>query len=118
MVFKEINKDSNLYCNSCFSRVAKVTVRFGTVNNAIAVRLCGECYGKLSSPQQEEPKWHKVADGDLPKNRRTVWITYINAYYQKETTEASFRHKYWVINGHRTECDVIAWCEIPKFEGE
>lgn len=54
MVFKEINKDSNLYCNSCFSRVAKVTVRFGTVNNAIAVRLCGECYGKLSSPQQEE----------------------------------------------------------------
>lgn len=42
MVFKEINSDPSLYCNSCFSRVAKVTVRFGTVNNAIAVRLCGE----------------------------------------------------------------------------
>lgn len=54
MVFKEINSDPSLYCNSCFSRVAKVTVRFGTVNNAIAVRLCGECYGKLSSPQQKE----------------------------------------------------------------
>ena len=62
------------------------------------------------------PKWHKVADGDLPKNRRNVWITYINAYYQTETTEASFRHKYWVISGHRTECDVIAWCEIPTYE--
>lgn len=47
MVFKEINSDPSLYCNSCFSRVAKVTVRFGTVNNAIAVRLCEECYGKL-----------------------------------------------------------------------
>ena len=54
MVFKEINSDPSLYCNSCFSRVAKVTVRFGTVNNAIAVRLCRKCYGKLSSPQQEE----------------------------------------------------------------
>ena len=53
---------------------------------------------------------------DLPKNRHNVWITYINAYHQTETTEASFRHKYWVINGHRTECDVIAWCEIPKYK--
>lgn len=64
------------------------------------------------------PKWHKVADGDLPKNRRNVWITYINAYHQTETTEASFRHKYWVINGHITECDVIAWCEIPQYTEE
>lgn len=63
-------------------------------------------------------KWHKVTDGDLPKNRCSVWITYINAYHQTETTEASFRRKYWVISGHRTECEVIAWCEIPKYMEE
>ena len=69
----------------------------------------------LAGLNEGRPKWHKVADGDLPKNRHNVWITYINAYYQTETTEASFRHKYWVINGHRTECDVVAWCEIPQY---
>lgn len=72
----------------------------------------------LAGLEAGKPKWHKVADGDLPKNRHNVWITYINAYHQTETTEASFRHKYWVINGHRTECDVIAWCEIPKYTKE
>lgn len=70
----------------------------------------------LAGLKAGRPEWHKVADGDLPKDRHNVWIIYINAYHQTETTEASFRHKYWVINGHRTECDVIAWCEIPKFE--
>ena len=74
--------------------------------------------GLLAGLKAAKTKWHKVADGDLPKNRHNVWITYINAYHQTETTEASFRYKYWVINGHRTECDVIAWCEIPKFEEE
>jgi len=54
MIFKEINKDPNLYCNSCFSRVAKVTVRFGTVNNAIAVRLCEECYNKFLPFSKED----------------------------------------------------------------
>ena len=54
MIFKEINKDPNLYCNSCFSRVAKVTVRFGTVNNAIAVRMCEKCYSKLLPFSKED----------------------------------------------------------------
>ena len=63
-------------------------------------------------------QWHNLRKdpNDLPKNRRNVWITYINAYYQKVTTKASFRHKFWVIDGHKTECEVIAWCEIPQFE--
>lgn len=63
-------------------------------------------------------QWHDLRKdlNDLPKNRHNVWITYINAYYQKVTTEASFRHKFWVIGGHKTECEVIAWCEIPQFK--
>lgn len=60
-------------------------------------------------------KWHKVADGDLPKNRRNVYVVYLNGYNEIEKTIASFRHKFWVFDGHKTECEIIAWCELPKY---
>ena len=71
----------------------------------------------IAGAKENGIQWHDLRKdpNDLPKNRRNVWITYINAYYQTETTEASFRHKFWVISGHKTECEVLAWCEIPKF---
>ena len=61
-------------------------------------------------------KWHKVSDGDLPKDRHNVYVVYLNGNYQLEKTIASFRHKYWVISGLKTECEIIAWCELPKWE--
>ncbi len=66
----------------------------------------------------EKMKWHKVADGDLPKDRHNVYVVYLNGYYQIEKTIASFRHKYWVFNGLKTECEIIAWCELPKYTGD
>lgn len=66
--------------------------------------------------QIEKMKWHKVSDGDLPKDRHNVYVVYLNGNYQLEKTIASFRHKYWVINGLKTECEIIAWCELPKWE--
>ena len=76
--------------------------------------------GFLEGLKAGRPQWHDLRENpnDLPKNRRNVWITYINGYNQKETTEASFRYKYWVISGHKTECEVIAWCELPTFDKE
>ena len=73
----------------------------------------------IAGAKENGTVWHDLRKdpSDLPKDRSNVWITYINAYYQTETTEASFRHKFWVIGGHKTECEVIAWCEIPRFEG-
>lgn len=66
--------------------------------------------------QIEKMKWHKVSDCDLPKDRHNVYVVYLNGNYQLEKTIASFRHKYWVINGLKTECEIIAWCELPKWE--
>ena len=76
------------------------------------------CQAFLAGLKAGRPQWHDLRKDpdDLPKNRRNVWITYINGYNQRETTEASFRYKYWVISGHKTGCEVIAWCEIPKFK--
>ena len=70
----------------------------------------------LAGLEAGRPKWHKVADGDLPKNRRNVYVVYLNGYNEIEKTIASFRHKYWVFNGLKTECEVIAWSELLKFE--
>lgn len=98
--------------HKCFrADIGKIQIEYEAYLNNLK-----EAY--LAGLEADRPKWHDLRKdpNDLPKNRHNVWITYINAYYQKETTEASFRYKYWVINGHRTECDVIAWCEIPKLE--
>jgi hypothetical protein len=75
-----------------------------------------QAYLAGAKAQIEKMKWHIVADGDLPKDRHNVYVVYLNGEYQQETTIASYRHKYWVFNGHKTECEVIAWCELPKWE--
>ena len=50
-------------------------------------------------------KWHKVADGDLPKDVRYVW-TNVGAGYHDDDG--------WWDDFGRLQ-GVIAWCE-PKFE--
>lgn len=50
-------------------------------------------------------KWHKVADGDLPKDARYVW-TNVGAGYHDDDG--------WWDDFGRLQ-GVIAWCE-PKFE--
>lgn len=49
--------------------------------------------------------WHKVADGDLPKDARYVW-TNVGAGYHDDDG--------WWDDFGRLQ-NVIAWCE-PKFE--
>lgn len=68
------------------------------------------------------PKWHKVADGDLPKEEGSYLL-----YLYDEDTKSTFYEIFgvarrcvdrddvylesmiWTIN------DVIAWCEIPQY---
>jgi len=94
---------------------------FGKKTELVEVWKLKSCKDNfLAGLKAGRPQWHDLWKDptDLPKNRRNVWITYINGYNQRENTEASFRYKYWVISGHRTECEVIAWCEIPTFNKE
>ena len=56
------------------------------------------CYNKAN-------EWHKVADGDLPKDARYVW-TNVGAGYHDDDG--------WWDDFGRLQ-NVIAWCE-PKFE--
>ena len=58
-----------------------------------------------SELRHDANKWHKVADGDLPKDARYVW-TNVGAGYHDDDG--------WWDDFGRLQ-NVIAWCE-PKFE--
>lgn len=68
--------------------------------------------------KEKKTKWHKVADGDLPKDNMPyivkVKLNYRGApnisYWIKDNLHDDFeKHKNY------TE-DIIAWCEIPRCE--
>lgn len=53
-------------------------------------------------------KWHKVADGDLPEESRTVLDEAGDRFYY-------FRGHFYYDSDSRFDCSPIAWCEIPKY---
>lgn len=68
----------------------------------------------LAGLEASRPKWHKVADGDLPKDTsvKRVFVGN-NEYYQ-----LYYGHGKWVYcdkGGLHFFGDVIAWCEMPTF---
>lgn len=64
----------------------------------------------LAGLKAGRPKWHKVANGDLPDNTDSVLSDKgVIVYY-------NFTHACWVDERASVEIDdVIAWCEIPKW---
>ena len=80
--------------------------------------------------------WHKVADGDLPNNARTVIIAYyavdektVGTKEVKRTNEIVTEQCWYLDNQGWTDTSdgepypylnmegvVIAWCELPKYK--
>ena len=71
----------------------------------------------LAGVKAGRPKWHKVADGDLPKENKL----YLVEIKDNGLAIAYFNGLHWETrynlgeSGHCVET-VIAWCEIPKYE--
>jgi len=66
----------------------------------------------LAGLKAGKPKWHKVADGDLPKSKGAVLsdkgeFVYYNSFAQNLVDET-----------YTEQTDIIAWCEIPKYTEE
>ena len=64
-------------------------------------------------------EWHKVADGgDLPKNNTAVLVILKNKR-MKISTFMENKFTIWNNNydAYTKLYDVIAWCELPTFEG-
>ena len=76
-----------------------------------------ECYH--AGLKAGRPKWHKVADGDLPEEKKL----YLVAIKENGLAISYFNGINWETKynlgdfGHLVE-KVIAWCEIPKYTEE
>ena len=78
-------------------------------SGALPTEKIYEC-GFLAGVEAGRPKWHKVADGDLPPEDSEV----LALLADKEIYMAHFyRRNVWDKIG-----PVIAWCEIPKYSEE
>ena len=75
---------------------------------AIEAFLAGLEAGKdiayMQGAERYKPKWHKIADEDLPNDYRYVWTNVGAGYYDDG----------WWDDFGRLQ-GIIAWCE-PKFE--
>ena len=61
----------------------------------------------------DRPKWHKVDNGDVPKNTNLVLVQTING----NTTLGIYYANAWrEICNCKELTGIYAWCEIPKFE--
>ena len=66
----------------------------------------------LAGLKAGKPQWHKVADGDLPKNEKDV-LVYSGEDWRMCVGRYSPKNKAW-----EAGCDTVAWCEIPEYKGE
>ena len=75
--------------------------------------------GFLAGLKAGRPQWHKVTDGDLPKENKLYFV----AIKDNGCAIAYFNGRHWETKynlgdfGHCVET-VIAWCEIPTFDKE
>lgn len=67
---------------------------------------------KAGKDMNVRSKWHKVADGDLPKNENDV-LVYSGEEWRMCVGRYSPKNKAW-----EAGCDTVAWCEIPEYKGE
>lgn len=73
----------------------------------------------LAGLKSGRPKWHKVADGDLPKNSddKNLYLVY---WGENDYGVAQFNNSRWwsLDSGWFDAEEVVAWCEIPKYTEE
>ena len=77
-----------------------------------------DCYedtheGKWVKREDIKPKWHKVADGDLPKEE-DLEMQVLCFTYDGYQLLSLFSDPKPIFKGY----GVIAWCEIPKYTEE
>ena len=67
----------------------------------------------LEGLEAGRPKWHKVADGDLPKDNNLVLIQMVNG----NTTMGLYYVNTWrEICNCKELTGVYAWCETPQYK--
>ena len=117
MTEEEIKVLAREYIDSCTTRAGFVILPEGIKSDFIDLFVAG--FMKCLEQKATNPKWHKVADGDLPKENKL----YLVAIKDNGLAIAYFNSRHWETKynlgdfGHCVET-VIAWCEIPQYTEE
>lgn len=117
MTEEEIKELAKKYIDSCTTRAGFVILTEGIKSDFIDLFVAG--FMKCLEQKATNPKWHKVADGDLPKNSddETLYLVY---WGENDYGVAQFNNSRWwsLDSGWYDAEDVIAWCEIKQYTEE
>lgn len=92
--------------NKDFDKDGRILYRSEDISDAF---LAGQKAGK--------PKWHKVADGDLPKgNCENILLYNKDHFCVTHSYSLGYYENGVFYNDCEMEEDTIAWCEIPQYE--
>lgn len=84
---------------------------------AITVDELINIWNELTELKAGRPQWHKVADGDLPKENKRYLCKikeFVGSGISYECFDYDTEYSSW-----KNACgDVIEWCEIPKYTEE
>ena len=109
----EIKELARKYINSCTKRAGFVILTEGIMNDFIDLFVAGF----MKCLELNEIKWHKVADGDLPKENKRYLCKikgFVGSGISYECFDYDTEYSSW-----KNACgDVIVWCEIPKYTEE
>ena len=71
----------------------------------------------LAGLEAGRPKWHKVADGDLPKgNCENILLYNKDHFCVTHSYSLGYYENGVFYNDCEMEEDTIAWCEIPQYK--
>lgn len=76
----------------------------------------------LTARGYQKVKWHKVSEGDFPRNESRILVYYRKTnhdFYNICVYDCSNNRGFYRVNawGDTEKVDAIAWMEIPKYEG-
>lgn len=87
-------------------------------SGALPTEKIYEC-GFLAGVEAGRPKWHKVADGDLPKgNCENILLYNKDHFCVTHSYSLGYYENGVFYNDCEMEEDTIAWCEIPQYTEE
>ena len=120
MTEEEIKVLAREYIDSCTTRAGFVILTEGIKSDFIDLFVAG--FMKCLEQKATKPKWHKVADGDLPKVTGD-YITNIGVltYDHYGNNIYKWHTPFCEACDYGDEVDddeVIAWCEIPQYKEE
>lgn len=109
------------YANEYVPLIAPIDDRIYQVTKEDIIKILKDCSidSYIDGLNAGRPKWHKVVDGDLPKENNL----YLVAIKDNGLAIAYFNGLHWETKfnlgdfGHCLET-VIAWCEIPEYTEE